>query len=76
MIKPHSPQPLMKLIHTADWHLGQNFFEYSRIGEQKVFFALAARSNCGAEVLSAGIYSYVLLGDGAASEAKQMILTK
>lgn len=27
----------MKLIHTADWHLGQNFFEYSRIGEQKVF---------------------------------------
>jgi len=31
----------MKLIHTADWHLGQNFFEYNRIiGEQKVFLRL------------------------------------
>jgi len=29
-----------------------------------------------ARTLSAGIYSYVLLGDGTASETKQMILTK
>ncbi|MDR1761049.1 MAG: exonuclease SbcCD subunit D C-terminal domain-containing protein [Bacteroidales bacterium] len=27
----------MKFIHTADWHLGQNFFDNSRIGEQKAF---------------------------------------
>nr|DAW09515.1 MAG TPA: exonuclease subunit SbcD [Caudoviricetes sp.] len=23
----------MKIIHTADWHLGQTFFEYDRKGD-------------------------------------------
>lgn len=27
----------MKLIHTADWHLGQTFFEYDRKGEHALF---------------------------------------
>ena len=27
----------MKIIHTADWHLGQTFFEYDRKGEQTLF---------------------------------------
>lgn len=27
----------MKLIHTADWHLGQTFFEYDRKGEHTLF---------------------------------------
>lgn len=27
----------MKLIHSADWHLGQTFFEYNRIDEQRMF---------------------------------------
>lgn len=27
----------MKLIHTADWHLGQTFFEYERKGEHTLF---------------------------------------
>lgn len=27
----------MKLIHTADWHLGQTFFEYDRKGEHTQF---------------------------------------
>lgn len=29
----------MKLIHTADWHLGQTFFEYERKGEHIQFLA-------------------------------------
>lgn len=29
----------MKLIHTADWHLGQTFFEYDRKGEHVLFLA-------------------------------------
>jgi exonuclease SbcD len=27
----------MKIIHTADWHLGQTFFDYDRKGEHLVF---------------------------------------
>lgn len=29
----------MKIIHTADWHLGQTFFEYDRKGEHMLFLA-------------------------------------
>ena len=29
----------MKIIHTADWHLGQTFFEYNRKGEHTLFLA-------------------------------------
>lgn len=29
----------MKIIHTADWHLGQTFFEYERRGEHTLFLA-------------------------------------
>lgn len=25
----------MKIVHTSDWHLGQNFFNFDRVGEQK-----------------------------------------
>ncbi|WP_455498744.1 exonuclease SbcCD subunit D [Coprobacter sp.] len=28
----------MKLIHTADWHIGQSFYGYSRDNEHRVFF--------------------------------------
>ncbi|QIK54462.1 exonuclease subunit SbcD [Dysgonomonas sp. HDW5B] len=28
----------MILIHTADWHIGQHFFDYERIEEHKIFF--------------------------------------
>ncbi|MBR5813390.1 MAG: exonuclease subunit SbcD, partial [Bacteroidaceae bacterium] len=27
----------MKIIHTADWHLGQTFFGYERYSEHRVF---------------------------------------
>jgi exonuclease SbcD len=27
----------MKILHTADWHLGQNFFERDRLDEQRAF---------------------------------------
>ena len=29
----------MKIIHTADWHLGQNFYEYDRKAEHACFLA-------------------------------------
>lgn len=29
----------MRIIHTADWHLGQTFFEYDRKGEHTLFLA-------------------------------------
>ena len=29
----------MKIIHTADWHIGQNFYNYDRMEEHKYFFA-------------------------------------
>lgn len=28
----------MKLIHTADWHLGKNIEGHSRLEEQRLFF--------------------------------------
>lgn len=28
----------MKLIHTADWHIGQSFYGYSRDNEHRIFF--------------------------------------
>ena len=28
----------MKIIHTADWHIGQNFYEYDRKAEHSSFF--------------------------------------
>ncbi len=27
----------MKLLHTADWHIGQTFFEYDRKSEHNLF---------------------------------------
>ena len=27
----------MNIIHTADWHLGQTFFEYDRSHEHRIF---------------------------------------
>lgn len=29
----------MRIIHTADWHLGQNFYEYERTYEHKAFLS-------------------------------------
>jgi exonuclease SbcD len=29
----------MKLIHTADWHIGQTFYEYDRKGEHVIFLS-------------------------------------
>ena len=28
----------MKLIHTADWHIGQSFYGYNRDNEHQMFF--------------------------------------
>jgi len=49
-------------------------------GVQVKCLDIAERGNVGiiieAGKLSSGIYTYLLLGDGKTSEAKQMILTK
>jgi hypothetical protein len=53
---------------------------YNMQGVQVQCITITERGNVAIEIeasaLSAGIYSYVLLADGAASETKQMILTK
>ncbi|MCL2328591.1 MAG: tail fiber domain-containing protein [Bacteroidetes bacterium] len=53
---------------------------YNMQGVQVQCIAIVERGNVSIEIeagaLSAGVYSYVLLADGAASETKQMILTK
>ena len=53
---------------------------YNMQGKQVQCLSVTERGNVSIEIeagaLSAGIYSYVLLADGAASETKQMILTK
>ncbi|MDR2962691.1 MAG: tail fiber domain-containing protein [Bacteroidales bacterium] len=53
---------------------------YTMQGVQVQCLNITERANVSIEIeaaaLSAGIYSYVLLADGVASEAKQMILTK
>lgn len=33
----------MKLIHTADWHIGQSFYGYSRDKEHRIFFEWLCR---------------------------------
>ncbi len=53
---------------------------YNMQGVQVQCITISERGNVSIEIeagaLSAGIYSYMLLGDGMASETQQMILTK
>lgn len=35
--QPHYPE--MKIVHTSDWHIGQNFYLYERDDEHRHFFA-------------------------------------
>ncbi|MCL2326924.1 MAG: tail fiber domain-containing protein [Bacteroidetes bacterium] len=53
---------------------------YTMKGIQVQCLSIEERGNVELQIeagaLSAGVYSYVLIGDGAASETKQMILTK
>jgi len=53
---------------------------YTMQGVQVQCITITERGNVEIQIeagaLSSGIYSYVLIGDGTASEAKQMILTK
>ena len=53
---------------------------YNMQGVQVQCLSIAERGNVELHIeagaLSSGVYSYVLVGDGAASETKQMILTK
>ena len=33
----------MRIIHTADWHLGQTFYSFERTGEHCVFLEWMAK---------------------------------
>ena len=33
----------MKLLHTSDWHIGQQLFGYDRIAEHRYFFDQLAK---------------------------------
>ena len=39
----------MRLVHTADWHLGLDFYEFARLPEQVVFLAWLADTLCRLE---------------------------
>lgn len=50
----------MKIIHTSDWHLGQNFYKYDRQEEHRHFFrqleTICKEENADALVVSGDIY--------------------
>ncbi|MCC8039021.1 MAG: exonuclease subunit SbcD [Bacteroidales bacterium] len=51
----------MKIIHTSDWHLGQNFYNYDRDEEHQFFFAqlyeLVGQEHPDALVVSGDIFN-------------------
>lgn len=50
----------MKFIHTSDWHLGQDFYNYDRVVEQKAFLSqlseIAAKEKPDALLIAGDIY--------------------
>lgn len=51
----------MKIIHTADWHIGRTLFEYSLIDEQRLFLRwlaeLAAAEEADAILIAGDVYN-------------------
>ncbi len=59
----------MKIIHTADWHLGQQFFQYDRSSEHEHFFdclcRIIADERPDALVVSGDVYHNATPSNGA-----------
>ena len=49
---------MIRILHTADWHLGQTFFEYDRAGEHEVFLNWLA-----GEIREREIDALIIAGD-------------
>ena len=49
---------MIRILHTADWHLGQTFFGYDRAGEHEVFLNWLAR-----EIREREIDALIIAGD-------------
>ena len=51
----------MKVIHTADWHIGQSFYNYDRSEEHKFFFdqlnSIVEQEKPDALLISGDIYN-------------------
>ncbi len=62
----------MKIIHTADWHLGQRFYEYDRTDEHRAFLEWLKRT-----ITAEGINLLLIAGDvfdvaNPSAEAQEM----
>ena len=49
---------MIRILHTADWHLGQTFFGYDRTGEYEVFLNWLAE-----EIRQKEIDALIIAGD-------------
>ena len=49
---------MIRILHTADWHLGQTFFGYDRTGEHEVFLNWLAE-----EIRQKEIDALIIAGD-------------
>lgn len=49
---------MIRILHTADWHLGQTFFGYDRAGEHEVFLNWLA-----GEIREREIDALIIAGD-------------
>ena len=41
---------MIRILHTADWHLGQTFFGYDRTEEHTIFLDWLAKEICDKEI--------------------------
>ena len=59
----------MKVIHTADWHIGQSFYNYDRSEEHKFFFnqlnSIVEQEKPDALLISADVYTSSLPSNSA-----------
>jgi exonuclease SbcD len=63
----------MKLIHTADWHLGQNFFDYGRKEEHLHFLQWLAKEVQAKEIDALLIAGDVFDGPNPPAESQKML---
>lgn len=58
LVSRDSYKIMIRILHTADWHLGQTFFGYDRTGEHEVFLNWLAE-----EIRQKEIDALIIAGD-------------
>ncbi|MBR7133948.1 MAG: exonuclease subunit SbcD, partial [Bacteroidaceae bacterium] len=62
----------MKIIHTADWHLGQTFYGYERAYEHRIFLSWLAKQISDREIDALLISGDVFDNPNPSAEAQSM----